>query len=187
MSKQKPLDVSLDPEAVALSKVVGALGDLQPDAQLRVLRYAAERFNLLVGKSPTTQNFAPSAENNGEPRAAGTMVVSSEFADVGELFEIAKPKSGMMMVLVAGYWLQVCANKESFVGQEANDILKELGHPSGNITRDMDALKGRKPALIQQIAKSGKAKQARKKYRLTKAGITSIKKMLSGDSSEGEE
>jgi len=186
MSKDKPDDHGLDPEAVALSKVVGALGELESDAQQRVLRYAAERFKISAVNMVSTSGAKAIPGVNEQPGPLG-IASSSQFTDEGELIEHAQPKTGLMRALVVGYWLQVCQGQQNFSGQEVNDSLKALGHQSANITADMTKLMKKKPSLIQQVAKSGKARQARKRYRLTNAGIIAVTKMLSGESEEGEE
>ncbi len=187
MSKKKAIDSGLDPEAVALSKVVGALADLQSDAQQRVLRYAAERFKITtMDMKPTSISSSAGAAEARMP-ASQSITSPSQFADAGEIIERAHPRNGVMRALVVGYWFQRCQNKANFTGQEVNDSLKALGHASANITTDMNNLKNRTPALIQQVAKSGKAQQARKKYRLTTAGITAVTKMLNGQTSEDDE
>jgi hypothetical protein len=42
----------------------------------------------------------------------------------------------------------------------------------------LGALQGRKPALVRQVAKSGRTRQARKKYKLTTAGISAVRAMI---------
>jgi DNA-binding PadR family transcriptional regulator len=49
-----------------------------------------------------------------------------------------------------------------------------------NITRARDGLKARQPQLVIQVQKSGKSKQARKRYKVTSAGKTEVRRMLSG-------
>jgi len=65
--------------------------------------------------------------------------------------------------------------------------LKNLGHGVANITRAFNDLKARRPALAIQVQKSGRAKQARKKYKITEAGLTKVRKMLLGQGSGEEE
>jgi DNA-binding PadR family transcriptional regulator len=49
-----------------------------------------------------------------------------------------------------------------------------------NITTALSSLIERKPQLVIQTRKSGNSKQARKRYRLTDAGIRAVERMISG-------
>lgn len=173
-------DENSDPESSAVSAVVAALVGLQADAQQRVLRYVADRFNATLPGAPKPASASPPKVEKEIP--ANT----TEFADVGELVEQAAPSDGRKRALVVGYWFQVCQAQESFSGKAVNDELKSLGHPAANITTVMNGLKAKKPALIQQLSKTGKAQQARKTYRLTKAGIAAVNAMLSGQGVDDE-
>jgi len=42
----------------------------------------------------------------------------------------------------------------------------------------------KRPGLARQVQKTGTSKQARKKYRLTDAGIRQVQKMLAGESND---
>jgi hypothetical protein len=55
-----------------------------------------------------------------------------------------------------------------------------LGHGLINITAALDDLREAKPALVLQVGKSGKSRQARKTYKLTIAGIKSVEEMIGG-------
>ena len=50
-------------------------------------------------------------------------------------------------------------------------MLKDLGHRASNITDALSSAMKEKPALIIQVKKSGSARQARKLYKLTDAGV----------------
>ena len=65
-----------------------------------------------------------------------------------------------------------------FAAINVNGHLKDLGHTVSNITRAFDSLINRSPRLARQIAKSGSAKQARKRYKVTREGIKRVKSML---------
>jgi hypothetical protein len=105
-----------------------------------------------------------------------------ELEDIADLYDAANPKTDAKRALIAGYWLSVGEGKTEFTGQAANTHLKNLGHGVSNITVALSQLKGQKPSLVMQTAKSGKSKQARKKYKLTTAGVSEVKAMLSASS-----
>ena len=73
---------------------------------------------------------------------------------------------------------QVINEHPSVTGQQVNDALKNLGHAMSNITDAFTSLIRRKPQLAMQVEKTGSSKQARKKYKLTIAGINEVKKLL---------
>ncbi len=82
--------------------------------------------------------------------------------------------------MVAAYWLQVCQGAESFVSYSVNKALKNLGHGVSNVTGAFDALRRSKPALVLQLRKAGKSRQARKTYKVTKAGVAAVEEMIDG-------
>jgi len=87
-------------------------------------------------------------------------------------------------VLVAAYWHQVVQGVEHLDSQSLNAGLKNLGHGVGNVTRACSSLMRQKPALMMQVRKSGSTKQARKRYRLTAAGIQRIREMLTAGAAQ---
>lgn len=82
--------------------------------------------------------------------------------------------------LVVGYWFQVLQGEQDLDGFQINKELKHLGHGVSNITTALSSLIDRKPQLVIQTRKSGNSKQARKRYRLTDAGIKAVERMLAG-------
>ena len=102
------------------------------------------------------------------------------FVDFADLFGAADPSTHAEKALIAGYWLQVCQGAESFDSQSANKELKNLGHGLPNITHALTSLKETKPALVQQLRKSGSSQQARKTYRVTVGVIDKVKGMVNG-------
>ena len=56
--------------------------------------------------------------------------------------------------------------------------LKDLGHSVSNITRAFDSMMSQRPRLVIQVRKSGKTKQARKRYRVSREGIKRVQSML---------
>lgn len=114
------------------------------------------------------------------------MLGASSFASIADLFDAAAPGTGLQKILVAGYWFQVCQSTDDFDSQSLNTELKHLGYPSKNITRDMDSLANRVPKLILQTRKEGTAKQARKKFKLTREGLRIVERLLAGDDAGAE-
>lgn len=163
-----------DPELKAMTSVAAALEKLEPDVTARVLRWAGERYGV---KMPT-----PAAEVL--PAAAGDATSEGEYADVASLMDATNPKYGSDRALVATYWFQVVKKEPNVTGQQINDELKNLGHGLSNVTDAFNTLIQRKPALAQQVQKSGRSQQARKRYRLTEAGIRQVRAMIAGQASE---
>ena len=166
-------------EVKAMQKLAEAVADLDPEATGRVLRWAAERYGVAVPRTKAGTGAilgqsaaAPQLVNNGN--GGGTL----QFSEFAELFAAASPDSEADKALVAGYWFQFLEEKPEFGGQEVNAALKNLGHYIKNITSAFDTLKGRKPAPVVQLKKSGSTRQARKTYKLTTTGKTAVEMMV---------
>ena len=84
----------------------------------------------------------------------------------------------MDKILVAAYWFQVVKEEPDFDSLSLNSELKQLGHPSANITRDMVSLVNRTPKLVIQTRKEGNTQQARKRFRLTRKGVKVVDALL---------
>jgi len=138
-----------------------------------VIRYILERFNL-VGLSGTSKKPAKGTEGVSDADTP------TEFEDFASLVDACNPGTDSLRALAAGYWLQACQGAQNFDAQSANNELKNLGHPSANITMALGALIKQKPSLVLQLRKSGNTKQARKLYKVTEAGIRAVKTMISG-------
>lgn len=163
-----------DSELAAMASIVGILGNLQdPDARERVLRYVSERF--AIASRVRAQDGGESASVGDEPSAG------ADFSDFASLFDATNPTSGATRALVAGYWLQACQGQPEFDAQSINNELKNLGHPSKNITSDLGALMNQTPRLALQLRKSGRSQQARKTYKLTIEGLRRVKTLLGGE------
>lgn len=165
--------MELDPELKAMSSVAAALEGLEPDVTARVLRWAGERYGV---KMPSAGAAAEAAPGNGG--------AADEYEDVAALMDASNPKYGSDRALVATYWFQVVKKEPNVTGQQINDELKNLGHGLSNVTDAFNTLMNRKPALAQQVQKSGRSQQARKRYRLTEAGIRRVRAMIAGQASD---
>lgn len=154
-----------DLELTAMSGVRDALEPLDEEARARVLAWARARYG-----------GAPASLGGGEdpPRLDDP----ASFGSLSDLFFAAGPSNGLEQALVTGYWFQVVGEQADFGGGQLNDALKDLGHGLTNVTRTLEQLRGRKPSLVMQVAKAGRNRQARKRYKLTDAGIKAVKSML---------
>jgi hypothetical protein len=160
-----------DRELEVMGTVLQALGDLEDEAVERVLRYAAERKGVVLAPGRGRQRYSEGAGEIGE------------FGDFASLYNAAGPSTDNDRALVGAYWFQEVNGQQDFDAQQVNAELKNLGHGVSNITKAFSRLMKKtkdRPNLVMQIQKSGKTKQARKKYRLTIQGVDAVKRMLRG-------
>lgn len=176
----------MDPEIEAMSAVASALGALEADeARTRVLRWAAERYAVslpltagegaLDRRDDRGKDEPPQGTNGGRPPGAHE---DPSFEDFVDLFDAVDPKSDTDKALTGAYWLQVVQREPSWQAMRVNNLLKDTGHGISNITTSMTSLQSRKPALVRQMAKSGKSQQARKTYKLTTSGVAHVRQKL---------
>jgi hypothetical protein len=162
-----------DAELKAMQAMVEALEGVEEGARARVLSWVAKRYGIsLDTQKDSSSGGASRAENSGG---------DVHYASFSDLFDAASPKTENESVLVGAFWFQQLQGNADFNSQQINDELKNLGHAVSNVTRTFDRLRETKPALALQIQKSGKSKQARKRYRLTAAGIKEVVRMLAGE------
>ena len=155
----------------------------------RVESALREACDLLEGIDPSLRaGFAgpvlshllgrPGALASSATATTGTTRAASESPkDFAEFYHYCNADSEPERALVAAYWGQEFELVNPFESQAVNDALKRLGYPISNITRALGDLAGGRPQLIMQIEKSGRTKQARKKYRVTDAGIRTVNHM----------
>ena len=164
-----------DTELEAMSAVHDALSPLDEDARGRVLRWAADKYAIAnLGSSSTGDDVHDESGDEDQ----------STFRDVGDLMHAAQAANGPERALAVAYWFQEVEGRDGWGGGELNDALKNLGHGLANVTKTLDSLKARKPALVMQVGKSGRSRQARKTYKLTVAGIREVRTMLARSASE---
>jgi hypothetical protein len=164
----------VDPEIKAMSDISEALAGLEPEVIRRVLKWANEKYQV----KPTY--LGHQAGRDG----LGTEMQSRTFNEFSDLFDAASPSTGLERILVCAYWFQIIQGQADFDSQSLNSELKNFGHPSANITRDMESLINRSPKLVLQTRKEGTSKQARKKFRLTREGLREVERLLQGKHSE---
>jgi hypothetical protein len=103
----------------------------------------------------------------------------SVYESLAIFFDTADPRTDADKALIVGYWFQKHDGVKPFDSQAVNKELSRLGHGVVNITSAFDSLKDQKPALVVSV-KSGKSRQARKKYSLTVAGERAAAHMVAG-------
>jgi hypothetical protein len=164
-----------DPEVEAMGKVAGALDAVDPEVAGRVIRWAAERYEVTVAlaKGKKQQEQLGDDSNDETP---------DEFGELSDLFSAAAPSNDEDRALVVGYWLQELQEEKlpNFGSQPVNTELKNLGHGVENITRVFDNLIATTPQQVIQTKKSGTSRQGRKSYKLTRVGINRVKALIAG-------
>ena len=166
----------LDSEIIAMQTIFDTLKGLSGDEQHRVLTYIASRLELDITSSIKTSSM--SLDKSLEEDTVVDNQETEEFLQCAELFDKTKPGSNSEKALVVAYWLMISKGQESFVAHSINKELKHLGVGVPNITGALDRLMSSDPALILQIRKDGKSRQARKVYKLTHAGTKKVKDMI---------
>jgi len=165
----------VEAEIKAMEDIATALKSLEPDAIRRVLSWANQRFQV----KPTTRSAA------SDPATPGaTEDPLPNYDEFHDLFDAANPDTSVEKVLVAAYWFQIAQKNEDLDSTELNHALKNLGHSSSNITRDLDALINRTPRLVMQVSK-GATKSSRKRYKLTREGVRAVERMVMATQANG--
>ena len=146
-----------DDELGVMATVRDALLHL-PDksAQLRVLRWASDVLGV--------------ADSGMTAKMAGATMAGQEQRGLPDLIDAAQPDTRSERILVIAYWLESSTGGGDWTSQSVNDEMKNLGDAVPNITDALSSLMERKPALIRQVRKTGRAQQARKRYALTGPG-----------------
>jgi hypothetical protein len=170
-----------DPEVEAMGTVAGALDPLEPEAAGRVLRWAAERYDVTLAPAQKQKQVKGGGDHSGDE-------TPDDFEELSDLFSAAAPTNDEDRALVVGYWLQELQEEKlpNFGSQPVNTELKNLGHGVENITRVFDNLIATSPQQVIQTKKSGTSKQARKSYKLTKAGKDRVKALIAGTADTNE-
>jgi len=164
--------MNADAEIDAIQTALKAFETLDEEGRRRGLAYLQSRLRL-SSTAKAEESVRDERRHHDEP------TTSTGFKTFAELFEAAQPNTNGDKALVAAYWLQN-DQSESWDSQSANKLLKDLGHGLINITKAFDGLKAQKPALVLQLKKSGTSQQARKIYKVTKAGLDTVEAMIRG-------
>lgn len=176
--------MSPDKEISAMAAIAEALdkfGEDEGEVVERVLKWAGSRYGVNIGPARSERVKLP-ATATGQRAAA----VDADFEDIADLYAAANPKTAPDRALVASYWITTGEGQAEFASQDVNRHLKNLGHGVSNITDALSSLTKRKPSLVMQTAKSGKARQARKRYKLTRAGLDAVSTMIASSAVEQE-
>lgn len=110
-----------------------------------------------------------------------SVIATDKLEDFATLFDATQPHTDAERALIAAYWVQIALGVEEFDSQKINTELKNLGHPIANITGALANLSARRPSLVLQTRKIGHARQARKRFKLTNAGIRRVQDMISAN------
>jgi hypothetical protein len=159
-----------DPEIEAMSSLAEALDPLDEETRSRVLEWAGQRFG-------GAKRVAGLGKRDGDGSSEAPGDVMTGFTSFVDLFDATTPRTDPERALVGAYWFQVVGGASDFPSQQVNEALKDVGHGVGNITDALSKLQRRKPALVRQVAKSGRTRQARKRYKITTAGIAAVQGM----------
>jgi hypothetical protein len=166
----------------ALQTILQALEPLPEDERARVLRWAGERLGI--------QQVLPGRAGGAVKAAAIDAAFEKHpggFHSVGEFLAAASPETDVDRVLCVAVYLQDFSESPdttTLSGKQINDQLKDLGHGVKNITDAINTLKERKPQHMIQTKKAGKAQQAWKEYRVTRAGVDYAYKLISEGKNE---
>ena len=160
-----------------IAAVLDEFGDGEAPARARVLQWVAGLYG-----DPRTDNARPAGTAAAQHVQQPTE--GDDVQDLADLFDAAGPQTDAERALVVGYWLTESEGKSDFTSREVNSQLKNFGYPVANITSVFTRLMKRKPALAMQTAKTGTSRQARKRYKLTRAGDDAVRKLLDERESE---
>lgn len=164
-------------EIEAMRAVANAVQDLDDSARGRVLRWACDRFSVAgVGKKVATIHPKDDSNDGRDGR---------EFETAADLLAATEPQTEAENVLAIGYWFQVALGQSDVEAQAVNTELKHQGHGVSNITRAFSSLMKQRPQPVIQVRKTGSSRQARKKYKLTTAGIDRVRRMIAGEHENG--
>lgn len=174
-------------ELQAMTAVVKALSPLDDDERGRIIRWAAEKYVVSLPRAPmsTTGSTAVAEDSQiaADAAAAQDEIAEDEpeFAEFGELFSAADPRSNDEKVLVAAYWRQIHVGEDKWQSSELQKDLRNLGHAIPNITDALTSNMRKRPQRVIQLQKSGSSRQARKTYKMTREGLMHVKAMLGTD------
>ena len=161
-------------ELKAMAQVESALVGLEEEERNRVLRWASSKFDVQLYTGKAKGKGKDQGLEEGGDEVGGQF----EYSDFASLYDAARPETDADKALVVAYWKQIRENGSEVDSQSVNTALKNMGHGIGNITRAFEQLKGQRPSLIMQTRKEGSARQARKKFKVTTAGMKAVEDML---------
>lgn len=169
--------MAMDREITAMAEIAAALDrfdDEDADVVVRILQWATSRYG-----GDNTVQLAGAVASPGAGESAPRD--RPDFEDLADLFHVTEPRTGPERTLVGSYWVTSGEGQVEFTAQLVNSKLKDLGYGVSNITEAFTTLMKRRPSLVMQTAKQGKSRQARKRYKLTRAGHDEVERMIRGD------
>ena len=166
-------------EIDVMREISRLLNSLESHQRSRVVRWVCDKY---AGENVTEPDQSKN-EEKAQPISQETKLneqesQQSQLQNFADYFAAVNPQTDSERALISSYWLQIKEGRESVRAYDVNALLKDLGHPVNNITRAFDHLQSRSPQLIIQVRKKGRSQQARKKYRVTQAGIDTITEKL---------
>jgi hypothetical protein len=170
------MDRTFSEEIQAMGLIEEAFTPLDDDARRRVLSWAAARYGLATTRLVPEQAAAAAGDSEKDGVNAGSE--PPKYESLADFFAATRPKTEADRALVVGYWFQVLQGQQDFEALAVNKELKHLGHGIAHVTSAFDTLIERKPQHVIQTKKSGSARQARKKYKVTEEGKKAVQRML---------
>jgi hypothetical protein len=132
--------------------------------------------DILLKQAFGTEAKSPKAPESAKGGAADAGM--SNQAAFHELVEKWTPTTQAEWALLGAYYYQVILGNESLTAFQVNKELKQHGTVISNITASFEENIDQNPALMRQIGKAGKTKQAKKKYIVTINGINFVNDKL---------
>ena len=166
-------------EISAIEAVTEALVALEQPAQRRVIDYITSLFDL--SRSPGGGQRGVAAAETPAPEPSDVPVSSeSSFSDCAHLFDALQPESNEDKALAAAYWLQLHGENGEFTTREITRELTHLGENFTHMSRVLERLRSKKPALIRQVRATGKGRGFRRTYAITEAGRKLVQQRYQG-------
>ena len=162
----------------AFTAVHDALEPLDDEARSRIVKSIITL--LAINAQFQAESEEDIADEEAEAAAETAAETAPTYSTFAELYAAANPTTNGNRALVAGYWLQVCQDNDSFTGQAANKELAHQGNKVGNITAAINGLRKANPQLVLQLKKSGSSRQARKTYKVSHEGVRRVEEMIGG-------
>ena len=174
------MNTSKNKDIAAFEAIYKILEPLDEETRERVFTSVATMLNMKTYGVGPSKPFKGSQTPETEDGVVDGKRNLFEYDTFAELYASAGPTSNADKALIAGYWLQVCQGAGNFTGHSANKELADLGYRLTRITDALSFLINAKPELVLQIKKQGRSRQARKIYKLSKAGINQVEEMING-------
>ncbi|MDR6436049.1 actin-related protein [Paenarthrobacter nicotinovorans] len=170
-------------EIEAMGAIEDAFVPLDDDTRARVLAWAYAKYasaSELTGRSAQQRQSEAEAEPAvimGELEQEPEAPAIDRFQHFAELYAHCNPSSRAERFLVAAYWLQVKAAKESFGNREINVLLKDQGHEDASLNKIVDSFRNKTPKFIIQLG-GGAADKSRRVLKLSQPGLKAVEDMV---------